>query len=370
MQKPIDELYKNKATLIQKARAHRQDAWQQETLGDYHKPGSPERKKAAHKANRSLKASNIAGKMAGHKFSPDEETIYESGGMSDEAHELVLHADNNSHLHHSSKTPIINNLKKKMKKGVYDLEKAKKLWGYHADRAAHSYAKEHGHPGAKWHQMFSTTHRKEAAAHWEKAHRDELSEQIAIHELSKKVLGSYVKKAASDMHSLGRAGGGPGFWDRLRKVKKREKSVGRAVDRLAKEETLDELSKKTLGSYVKKASSSLRDQAGYGGWLGAKDFGDKSVRKSYTQTQRMSGKRQSGIERAANRLTKEDTLDELSKKTLGSYIHKSAEDLEDAAGTETYAATKGRYDVADAMSKKASNRKIGIRRAARRLVSK
>jgi hypothetical protein len=74
---PINELYKNKSTLIQKARAHRQDAWQQETLGDYHKPGTPERKKAAHKANRSLKASNIAAKMVGHKFGPDEEALHE-----------------------------------------------------------------------------------------------------------------------------------------------------------------------------------------------------------------------------------------------------------------------------------------------------
>jgi hypothetical protein len=190
---PINELYKNKSTLIAKAKQHRADAWQQETLGDYHKPGSPERKKAAHKANRSLKASNIAGKMAGHKFNPDEETIIESGGLSPEAHELVLHADNDSHLHNSSHTPIMNNLKKKMKKGVYDSEKAKKLWGYHADRAAHSYTKEHGHPGQKWHQAFSTKHRKEAAAHWEAHHRDELSEQIAIHAVARKLLEAKPK---------------------------------------------------------------------------------------------------------------------------------------------------------------------------------
>lgn len=90
------------------------------------------------------------------------------------AHELRLHADNDSHLYHSSHEPIMRNLAKKAKKGVYDSEKAKKLWGYHADRAAHSYAKEHGGPGEKWHKMFPPHIRKMAAAHWEEQHRDEL----------------------------------------------------------------------------------------------------------------------------------------------------------------------------------------------------
>ena len=47
-------------------------------------------------------------------------------------------------LHHGSHMPIIKNLKKKVKKGVYDSEKAKVLWGHHADRAAQSYHKEYG----------------------------------------------------------------------------------------------------------------------------------------------------------------------------------------------------------------------------------
>jgi hypothetical protein len=91
------------------------------------------------------------------------------------AKELVLHADNDHHLHYSSHQPIINNLKKKMKKGTYHPEKAKKLWQYHADRAAQSYAKHHG-DGTPWHKMFSTSDRKHAAAHWEDMHRHELHE--------------------------------------------------------------------------------------------------------------------------------------------------------------------------------------------------
>ncbi len=98
------------------------------------------------------------------------------------AHELIMHADNDSHLHHSSHLPIMANLKKKMHKGTYDSDKAKKLWMYHADRAAQSYHKEHGSPGMKWHHAFPTSVRKAAAAHWEEHHRDELNEAFTPEE--------------------------------------------------------------------------------------------------------------------------------------------------------------------------------------------
>jgi hypothetical protein len=105
-----------------------------------------------------------------------EETIKENyGDMPHAAKELVLHADNDHHLHYSSHQPIVKNLSKKMKKGTYHPEKAKKLWQYHADRAAQSYAKHHG-DGTPWHKMFSVSDRKHAAAHWEDMHRHELNE--------------------------------------------------------------------------------------------------------------------------------------------------------------------------------------------------
>lgn len=89
-----------------------------------------------------------------------EETITE--GEHTAAHELVLYADNDAQLHRSSHQPIIANLKKKAAKGVYDHAKATKLWGYHADRAAQKYAKDHG-DGTPWHKMFSPSDRKQAA---------------------------------------------------------------------------------------------------------------------------------------------------------------------------------------------------------------
>jgi hypothetical protein len=117
-----------------------------------------------------------SGKVTFPGHTVKEETLVENEHTSDAAHELINHADNHAQLHHGSHMPIINNLKKKVKKGVYDSEKAKKLWGCHADRAAQSYHKEYGDKHQPWHKMFSTADRKQAAAHWERHHRDELNE--------------------------------------------------------------------------------------------------------------------------------------------------------------------------------------------------
>jgi len=105
-------------------------------------------------------------------FTKEEVEITEE--LSDAAHELVLHADNNHHLYKSSHVPVAKNLEKKHKKGTYDHEKAKKLWKYHADRAADSYAKEHGSKGQKGHHMFSVADRKAAAKHFADNHRAEM----------------------------------------------------------------------------------------------------------------------------------------------------------------------------------------------------
>jgi hypothetical protein len=104
-----------------------------------------------------------------------EEVVSESwSGMSHEAKELVLHGDNDFHLHSSSGTPVMKNLEKKFKKGTYNHEKAKDLWAYHADRCAKSYCQQHGSHDDKWHQMFSTKVRKEAAQHWCDRHYDDM----------------------------------------------------------------------------------------------------------------------------------------------------------------------------------------------------
>lgn len=89
---------------------------------------------------------------------------------SSDARELMTFADSDEDLYHRSHKPIINNLAKKAKKGVYNPEKAKILWKHHADKTVQAYVKRHGFPGDenKWNKWFTTSTRKEAAEHWEK----------------------------------------------------------------------------------------------------------------------------------------------------------------------------------------------------------
>lgn len=68
----------------------------------------------------------------------------------------------------------------------------------------------------------------------------------SIDELSKKTLGAYIKKSASKLELPGDT------WDKS----KRKAGIDRAADKLSKDESeeVSELSKKTLASYAKKAS--------------------------------------------------------------------------------------------------------------------
>jgi len=84
-------------------------------------------------------------------------------------------------------------------------------------------------------------------------------------------------------------------------------------------EQLDELSKKTLGSYVKKTSDDIMSKSGEAGFklaAGEGDSGDKDYVTAY--------KRNKGIAKAVTKLTKEEVeLEEVSQGTLDSYRKKS-----------------------------------------------
>lgn len=64
---------------------------------------------------------------------------------STEAHELFLFITNDADLYRQQTQPIILNLRKKIKRGIYNPELAVKLWRYLADSGAKKYNKEH-HP--------------------------------------------------------------------------------------------------------------------------------------------------------------------------------------------------------------------------------
>jgi nuclear transport factor 2 (NTF2) superfamily protein len=146
--------------------------------------------------------------------------IAEAAEMSDAAHELSLHADNDRHLYRNSHVPVAKNLEKKFKKGSYDHEKAKKLWGYHADRAAQSYSKQHGDVKTPWHKMFTTADRKQAASHMADKHQAEMdagnfhSENVEwndIPALNETTAFTYIAELGEPMSPAPATSDNPGF---------------------------------------------------------------------------------------------------------------------------------------------------------------
>ena len=143
-----------------------------------------------------------------------------------------------------------------------------------------------------------------------------------LDELSKKTLGSYVNKAAADAVSKAYKAGdtrdSKGSFNAHLKALQRQVGIGQATSKLAKEEVeLDELKKSTLGSYVKKSADDLTHIQ--------RDITSGSVKDpEYKSLSRMRKNRKAGIANAVNRLTKEEVeLDELKKSTLASYIKKA-----------------------------------------------
>ena len=79
-----------------------------------------------------------------------------------EAEELALYIENTSELYHGITHSVIENLKKKARKGVYDKERAVDAWMYVADAGAKMYDKEFG-SGRGSLTMFSKSDRRKAA---------------------------------------------------------------------------------------------------------------------------------------------------------------------------------------------------------------
>ena len=73
---------------------------------------------------------------------------------SDAVNELDLFIMNDEDLYRRRFMPIITNIKRKIKRGVYDHEKVIKLWMYLVDDAAREYVKEFGTPDQDVKDMF------------------------------------------------------------------------------------------------------------------------------------------------------------------------------------------------------------------------
>jgi hypothetical protein len=145
-----------------------------------------------------------------------------------------------------------------------------------------------------------------------------------IDELSKSTIGSYLKKSAKDVarnsydvyHSSTPTGAHSGDSDvearnkkALKTAQKRLNGMDKAVTKIASEsedldeEQIDELSKSTLGSYIKRAGNSLAVNAynanrEYPAFVS--DAEDKKKKSLRAATNRMGG-----IDKAADKITKE-----------------------------------------------------------------
>jgi uncharacterized protein (DUF2384 family) len=72
----------------------------------------------------------------------------------DAVNELDSFIMNDEDLYRRRFMPIISNIKRKLKKNVYDHEKAQKLWMYLIDDAARKYVQEYGSAGTDVKDMF------------------------------------------------------------------------------------------------------------------------------------------------------------------------------------------------------------------------
>ena len=185
-----------------------------------------------------------------------------------------------------------------------------------------------------------------------------------INEISKGTLGRYINKAKDSIDTASYRQGhkeahGSSSKPLEKKLTKRHKGISTAVNKLTKEEAeqIDELSSKTLFSYGKKA----RKEA------------EKRDEPMHRARGRLLASKKTNPARAGYKLTKvaatfgeeSEQIDELSKKTLGSYIEKGARNL--AGHGITAGAEYEKGNEPKRQWRKIDNREKGIATAASKL---
>ena len=154
-----------------------------------------------------------------------------------------------------------------------------------------------------------------------------------IDELSGKTLDSYIKKASKDINKPDKKSYGKGnkidrHKSMLKAVAKRDKKELYGED----VEQIDELSKKTLGGYVKKASKEAR------GNMVATQHGSGIPKKAKDIKLKQVNKRMKGIEKAGEKLAKEEVVDEMITLTKGDFASRNV------AGSAYSTAAKKKFD--------------------------
>jgi hypothetical protein len=149
-------------------------------------------------------------------------------------------------------------------------------------------------------------------------------QEETLDEVSKKLIDRYLQKTVEKEGMRSKRKLGKGYDLALRK----KWGVGRKGGRVkigATEETLDELSVPTLWGYREKAKASMRkaERRGRRNAVDAIVKGSDTNASKRDSSYKESDKRRAGIRLASKKL-KEEQIDELSKKTLKSYIDKAS----------------------------------------------
>lgn len=108
--------------------------------------------------------------------------------LSPEANELYLFIVKDGELYRGQTEPIIKNLARKMKRGIYDHEKAVRLWRYLADSGAKKYSFEHDVPQSgvrswrayKGYGIFAVKYHLEAARELARYYLEPVSEAAGV----------------------------------------------------------------------------------------------------------------------------------------------------------------------------------------------
>ena len=172
-----------------------------------------------------------------------------------------------------------------------------------------------------------------------------------IDEISKETAGKYLTAPQGKGANKYKTGEGKSSYPNADTMSKHGKSVSRAVQRAGtgmskkpsyykEEEQLDELSKKTLSSYIKNAvgrSQEDHEEAGY-------HSASLSRRDGLGRTEKINR----AVDKLASKKTNEEAeqINEISKKTLGSYIKAASHDVAAKGAFTRHFADKSRAETA------------------------
>lgn len=136
---------------------------------------------------------------------------------------------------------------------------------------------------------------------------------------------------------------------------------GQETEVQTSEAKLDELSKKTLGSYIKKASYDAASNAAKFGAGETDKKGGSSFVKSHNRLR--------GITKATDKLTKEEVeqIDELKKSTLASYVKKASGNMAGKTAVQVAKVSSSNGKADPDLKRGLVNRMKGIGRAADKL---